>query len=329
MAIISVIVPVYKVEKYLHRCVDSILGQLFTDFELILVDDGSPDYCGKICDEYALIDRRIHVIHKENGGLSDARNVGIDWVFEHSNSEWLTFIDSDDWIHPEYLSFLYRAVNDNEESLSVCPYKRIETFFPYEKATYSAIKVNTQDIFVEKRVNMIIACGKLYKKHDFESIRFPVGRLHEDEFTTYKLLFMHEHIVFVDNELYYYYINEKSIIQSTWNIKRLDSLNAFKQQMKFFYNSNYLKAFESSARALMITVAKSVANLRQHYPGEKKTRMKLYGLYYSCMFHHYNRFLIEDDKSIIRKQLYPRLSGISKWIKKKKANFIEVIKPNH
>ena len=329
MAKISVIVPVYKVEKFIHRCVDSILAQTFTDFELILVDDGSPDNCGKICDRYALKDNRIHVIHKENGGLSDARNAGIDWTFEHSDSEWLTFIDSDDWVHPDYLNYLYRAVSENEESISVCPYKRIESVIPFETGTYSAIQANTQDIFVDKRVNMIIACGKLYRKIDFVSIRFPVGRLHEDEFTTYKLLFMHKHLVFVDVELYYYYVNVNSIVQSTWSLKRLDSLDAFKQQMEYFQNMNYMKAYESSARALMTTAAKSVANLRLYYPGELKKRMKLYALYYSCKFHRYDRFLSYNEKKRVRKQLYPRLSYIINLIKKKKSNLMEVIKNKH
>ena len=100
---ISVIVPVYKVEAYLARCVDSVLAQTFSDFDLILVDDGSPDNSGAICDEYAEKDPRIVVIHQKNGGLSAARNAGIEWAFAHSNSQWLNFIDSDDWVHPEYL----------------------------------------------------------------------------------------------------------------------------------------------------------------------------------------------------------------------------------
>ena len=106
---VSVIVPVYKVEAYLHRCVDSVLNQSFSDFELILVDDGSPDNCGAICDEYAQKDSRVHVIHKTNGGLSDARNAGIDWAFANSDSQWLTFIDSDDWVHRDYLKLLLGA----------------------------------------------------------------------------------------------------------------------------------------------------------------------------------------------------------------------------
>ena len=104
MPIISVIVSVYKVEPYIRQCVDSILAQTFTDFELILVDDGSPDNCGAICDEYAAQDCRVRVIHQENGGLSAARNAGIDWAFANSDSQWLAFVDSDDWVHPDYLA---------------------------------------------------------------------------------------------------------------------------------------------------------------------------------------------------------------------------------
>ena len=107
---ISVIVPVYKVETFIHRCVDSILCQSFEDFELILVDDGSPDSCGDICEAYAAKDSRIHVIHQENGGLSAARNTGIDYVMEHSTSKWLAFVDSDDWLHPDFLKHHIRQL---------------------------------------------------------------------------------------------------------------------------------------------------------------------------------------------------------------------------
>lgn len=110
MAAISVIVPIYKVEAFLHRCVDSILAQTFADFDLVLVDDGSPDSCGDICEEYARKDGRIHVIHQKNGGLSAARNTGIDWAQANSGSQWLAFVDSDDWVHPDFLRRLYTMV---------------------------------------------------------------------------------------------------------------------------------------------------------------------------------------------------------------------------
>ena len=120
MPTISIIVPVYKVENYIHRCVDSILGQTYADFELILVDDGSPDNCGAICDDYAAKDSRVVVIHQENGGLSAARNAGIDWVLANSNSQWLTFIDSDDWVNKTYLESLLEVADEEDSLISVC-----------------------------------------------------------------------------------------------------------------------------------------------------------------------------------------------------------------
>ena len=182
---ISVIVPIYKVEKYLHRCIDSVLAQTFTDFELILVDDGSPDNCGKICDEYAEKDNRIHVIHKENGGLSDARNAGIDWAFANSDSEWITFIDSDDWIHPKYLETLYNAVKETGCEISICGYEETTGDSPkVDDINLQAVIVSTEDFFCEHNVNAVVAWGKLYKKELFREIRYPVGKLHEDEFNT-------------------------------------------------------------------------------------------------------------------------------------------------
>ena len=123
---ISVIVPVYKVEAFLHRCVDSILCQSFSDFELILVDDGSPDSCGQICEAYAAKDSRIRVIHQKNGGLSAARNTGIDWVMANSGSHWLAFVDSDDWVHPDFLQTLYTAAEQTLSKISACGFFRTE-----------------------------------------------------------------------------------------------------------------------------------------------------------------------------------------------------------
>ena len=120
MPSISVIVPIYMVEPYLRRCVDSILAQTFPDFELILVDDGSPDNCGQICEEYARLDRRVLVIHQENRGLSAARNAGIDWVMANSDSSWITFVDSDDWIHPNMLKHLFELNRDHGTQISAC-----------------------------------------------------------------------------------------------------------------------------------------------------------------------------------------------------------------
>ena len=164
--LISVVVPIYNVEKYLNRCVDSILNQTFTDFELILVDDGSPDNCGKICDEYAEKDNRVRVIHKPNGGLSDARNAGIEWALKNSDSEWITFIDSDDWVHPNYLEFLLQAAEKNNTSVSICGFVRTENKSDFPKYSFESKVYSNEDFWIEKNVNAVIACAKLYKKRD-------------------------------------------------------------------------------------------------------------------------------------------------------------------
>lgn len=235
MPVISVIVPVYKVEKYINRCVDSILAQTFTDFELILIDDGSPDICGTICEEYAAKDSRIHVIHQKNGGLSAARNAGIDWAFANSDSKWLTFIDSDDWVHCRYLEVLYQAACRYDADISICGYEWTSGEDPVveeNKLSFECWK--TEEFFVQCHTNATVAWGKLYSKSSFLDIRYPVGRIHEDEFTTYKLLFKYPKVVATSVPLYAYFINPEGITKAQWNPKRLDNICAMEKQIAYF-----------------------------------------------------------------------------------------------
>lgn len=164
MAAISIIVPVYKVEPYLRRCVDSILVQTFADFELILVDDGSPDNCPAICDEYAAKDSRVRVIHQENSGVSAARNAGLDAL--SPDSEWITFVDSDDWVNEEYLERLYDAVREHHTEVSVCGYVQTKGEEPDLAETDMTPQLWTpEDFFVEHQVNATVPWGKLYQKN--------------------------------------------------------------------------------------------------------------------------------------------------------------------
>ncbi len=235
MPVISVIVPVYRVEQYINRCVDSILAQTLTDFELILIDDGSPDKCGSICEEYASKDDRVHVIHQKNGGLSAARNTGIDWAFANSDSKWLTFIDSDDWVHCRYLEMLYSAACKYHTHISICNYERTagENLKIDESALRSACR-ETETYFMECRTNAVVAWGKLYSKTSFRDIRYPVGRIHEDEFTTHKLLFQYSQIAEVPAPLYAYFDNPKGITGVQWTPKRLDKVLAVEEQISYF-----------------------------------------------------------------------------------------------
>ena len=209
---ISVIVPVYNVEPYLRRCVDSILAQSFTNFELILVDDGSPDNCGTICDEYAAKDDRIHVIHQKNGGLSAARNAGIDWAYANSDSRWISFIDSDDWVHTQYLELLLDACIKNHTEISSCGIKKIEN---EQVEDYPLISTNSdvlapETLFTDRgRWIQAYSCGKLYRKKLWNNVQFPVGRNWEDTVTTYKVLFAVKKVSCIEAELYYFYYTKE------------------------------------------------------------------------------------------------------------------------
>ena len=240
---ISVIVPIYNVEAYLKRCVDSILGQTFCDFELILVDDGSPDCCGKICDEYAKKDNRIVVIHKENGGLADARNAGIDWVFENSNSEWITFIDSDDWVHMQYLELLYNGVRQGKTDICCCHSLKTAradvTISPL--LNEKPIIVYANQAFLENASYFYSAWGKIYKKTLFKNERFPKGRLYEDGALLTKLMFNSKNIAVYDAQLYYYFVNPGSITNVPKTEKHfIDRACASETQIQFLVEKKYI-----------------------------------------------------------------------------------------
>ena len=240
---ISIVVPVYKVEKYIHRCIKSILNQSYSSFNLVIVDDGSPDNCGKICDEYAKKDTRIHVIHKSNGGLSDARNAGIDWAIKNSDSKWITFIDSDDWVHPQYLEKMISSAEETNCNVCIVRYKKTNVPENYIVSKNNYRVFDTQQFYCCNTANATVAWGKLFKKSKFETIRFPVGRLHEDEYTTYKILFNYKKIVYIDEPLYYYFINSNSIMGSRWTPRRLDLLEAIEQNLVFFSEHNFFQAY--------------------------------------------------------------------------------------
>jgi len=236
MALISVVVPVYKVEAFLGRCVDSILSQTFPDFELILVDDGSPDNCPQLCEDYANRDDRVRVIHQQNGGLSAARNTGIDWAFKHSDSQWLAFVDSDDWVHPDYLRLLYEAVTVCDTKISACGVQRtagepLPLFLDTDPEC-----LPSDDYYCSETVHdgtTAIAWNKLYHKSLFEKLRYPIGKLHEDEFTTYKAVYQAGRVGIVHAKLYAYYQNPEGIMLSQWNPRRMHILEAVEQQIDF------------------------------------------------------------------------------------------------
>ena len=264
MSEISVIVPVYKVEPYLRRCVDSILAQTFSDIEVILVDDGSPDACPAICDEYARLDKRIKVIHQEHQGVSAARNAGLDWVFANSDSQWISFVDSDDWVHPQFLEYLHRAAVESKVKISICNVREVSSFTTADDILPSGIYTveDAMAFYSENYFLGTVAWNKIYSREVFLQARYPVGKLHEDAFLTYRLLYQAYRIAYIDSSLYYYYRNENSIMHSSYSLSRISEVEALEEQYHFFIAHSLEKNILPSRERLIGRYAEHISSLQ-------------------------------------------------------------------
>lgn len=224
---ISVIVPIYKVEAYLCRCVDSILDQSYTDFELILVDDGSPDRCPEICDAYAAADARVRVIHKENGGLSDARNAGL----VIARGVYIAFVDSDDWVAPDYLKALLNGLLSRNSDICECAVLRTAektcvSMEANDKTTETFDTVQAMALLIEDKTLHQHVWNKLYRRDTIGDILFPKGKLNEDEFWTYQIFGRARKISRISDTLYYYFQRPGSIMGEGYSLNRLHALDA-------------------------------------------------------------------------------------------------------
>ncbi len=249
--LISVIVPVYNVEKYIAACVDSILAQTYTNLEILLVDDGSTDSSGALCDEYARRDVRVRVIHQENGGLSDARNTGM----QSAQGTYFAFVDSDDFIAGDYIAYLYGMIEKHHAQIAVCGYQKV---YPgdenscYGTQTDKHNSVNSEKVYrTEEGLRQLLyqrgmitsAWGRLFDASLFmhtDAIQFPVGKLHEDVAVMYKLFGAADTIVCGDEAKYYYLQRADSIVNQQFDRRRIDYI-AFTgeciQFMEEFYPS--------------------------------------------------------------------------------------------
>lgn len=247
-ALVSIIVPVYKVPKYLEQCVRSICAQTYQNIEIILVNDGSPDECPEMCENFAKEDKRIKVIHKQNGGLSSARNAGI----ENSTGEWLMFIDGDDFISPEMVRNLYEAARSNEAKVAFCTvtafiedekgYREIEFWGPPPTGVREGCTV-LQEAIAQRQGCLgghhVIACNKIYHRSIFGDLRYPEGQLHEDEATAHHVLGSCGKIVGIGDSLYYYRQHKNSIMGKV-NLLRYQSLAmAYGNRILFYCQNGY------------------------------------------------------------------------------------------
>ncbi len=254
--LISIIVPVYKVEPYLARCVDSLINQTYQNLEIILVDDGSPDRCGEICEEYAKKDSRIVVFHKDNGGLSDARNKGLDIA----TGDYVMFVDSDDWIEKETCETVIKLAASNKSDIVIFGVRNVydngqlKNFVPMYNGNISSEECIKALLYkIQKKGIFNYACNKIYKRVLFDNIRFQSGRLAEDQGVTYKLFHLANNICVCNNCFYNYYQRIGSITTSQYSphliqdrhalwLERLDFLRKYYPNLEKYQLAQILGA---------------------------------------------------------------------------------------
>lgn len=230
--VVSIVIPVYNVEKFLDHCVQSLTQQTYSNLEIILVDDGSTDASAEICDRWAAQDSRIRVVHKEYGGVADARNAGVDAC----TGQYIVFVDADDHVHPEYVSYLYDLKLQNQADIAVCEFryettagKAINSFLDDGSVCvlnqHDALKAMCDGVLLSNSV-----WAKIYPRAYFDGIRFPVGHIFEDVAVTYQLFLKAQTVVIGRRALYHYIRHNNSIMTSAFNFNRLDSIT-FAEQM--------------------------------------------------------------------------------------------------
>ncbi len=297
--LITVIVPIYNVEDYLDRCVKTICQQTYKNLEIILVDDGSPDRCGQMCDDYARQDERIKVIHKPNGGLSDARNAGI----EIATGEYLVFVDSDDYIHQEMIGRLYNALKVYRADLAVCGYEEVteeqEADVTRPMKGEEEILVGDEDkkrhLFGPDFIAFHVAWNKLYKRSMFAQERYPKGKIHEDEFVTYKLVDRAERIVYLKENYYFYVQRNQSIMQIGFSQKRLHRLEAYQEKLEYFAESQKWDYFQEHLLGMRCLILQYVDEIKAD--GKNKVSiLKPYHKIFCSLWKKYNKSYREDRK---------------------------------
>ncbi len=257
---ISIIVPVYQVEKYLKKCVNSIRNQTYINIQIILVDDGSTDESPIICDKLAKEDDRIVVIHKKNGGLSDARNAGL----EVALGQYIGFVDSDDYIAPEMYEILLRHMEEDQSDISICDYIRVnEDNLELNNEGKSVVcnRCFSRDEFIEELLkpyggHFVVVWNKLYKKEIFRTLKFPFGKQHEDEFVIHRIIAQCKKVTCVENQLYYYMQRKGSIMDKDFNIKNMDYGDALIDRYHFTKKMGFINWKNHTVRRLSYELEK-------------------------------------------------------------------------
>ena len=234
--LVSIIIPIYNVRKYLEKCIRTVREQSYTNIEIILVDDGSTDGSGDECDKFAKEDERIIVIHKKNGGLSDARNYGLD----KARGDYIVFVDSDDYINGRMIELMLNCYVKEEYDLVICLDKAVyDDYGEEDDKKFDASKVRT---ITPKEVlddSLVTAWNKMYKSETWKELRFPVGRYHEDEFLLHRIVYGMRKIALIPTCLYYYRQRENSIVHTYSSKKMWDAFDAYCDRLRFIKETGW------------------------------------------------------------------------------------------
>ena len=298
--LISIVVPVYNVEKYIHKCMQSILCQSYNKIEVILVNDGSTDKSGEICDEYQKMDSRVKVIHKENGGLSDARNAGI----KNANGKYIMFVDSDDYVSEKIVEYLYNMLKQYDAEIAICDpvhcYPEKEVGFEAEN---KRVILDNEKAVIEmlyQKSFLVSAWAKLYNIRCFDEIEFPVGMLFEDGAIMYKLFDNASKVVYGNAKLYAYMHREGSITTAKYTERDYDIITICKEMQNYFIgrNENIQKAIRSYYISAALRIYLNAPKGKQEYVEHRNECNKIISDNYR---------VIIKDKNIRKKTKYALL----------------------
>lgn len=303
---ISVILPIYNVKNYLKDCIESIRGQTYSNLEIILVDDGSTDGSSDVCDDYLRIDSRIKVIHKDNGGLSDARNAGI----EVSTGAYIALVDSDDVVAPNFIENLYKCCISTDSCMAVCPFIKFtdRNNICVQDSTEGSISIVTGEEIIQRIYQGMagkygfVAWNKLYHRDLFDDIRYPVGRIYEDTFTTYKLFLKAKKIVLIEDQLYFYRIRPGSIMSQKYDLKKIkDGIDADSSVVEYLYNYKYMELLAyASSYFCKQSIATYYKDLKMLENKEKREAKQYVKSVYKCTW----KYCKESNMGCIKKIIY-------------------------
>ena len=305
--LISVIVPVYNVEKYLKKCVDSITSQTYKNLEILLVDDGSTDSSGQICNEFEKNDARIKVIHKKNGGLSDARNAGLD----RAKGQYYAFIDSDDYIQDNTIEIMLNAIKKNKSEIAVCNMIRFleegETVQFYCPTDHEVLYQGNQRY---KTLNQPSVCNKLFEAKLFEGIRFPKGKYYEDTFVYHEVLYRANNIVLTGTDSYWYLSREDSIVgQPQYTERYFDFIEAVYKRADFLLKHDVQPYAKEACLSLYAAIANAESNIEENTKTIEKFSIarKQYTLAYNELMKTKNQIGIKQKLRLMLLKYFPKL----------------------